>query len=198
MRVVRVLGVAAVFMAVSCATNVKKASLNKAQLGTKYAKQTGYFAACGTMCIEEQTKGSIRHEVIRDEATLASVGSGETCFDLVIRTSSTHDEPIDQLEPACILDGAEARAVVDTETVTVRDYNYTGQVETIRAEAVTQQAFLDFSLTEPQEMIFRVIERDVRLCCGSEASREVRLRMANPNLRVGASRSLLDFSWQMQ
>lgn len=198
MKPVHILSVGALIIAMSCATNMKQVSLSKSQLGTKYATQTGYFAACGTVCLEEQTEGSIRHDVIRDEATLTSVAPDETCFDLVLRTSSNHDEPVDQLEPSCTLDGVNARAVVDTETVTVRDYKYTGEVETVRAEAVTQEAFLDFSMTEPRDMTFRVIERDIRLCCGSEASREVQLRLTNPNLGSGAASSLLDFSWQMR
>ena len=181
----------------ACATTAKQVALHSSHVGTRYARQTAYFAACGTICAEEQTTASIRHEVIRDEATLMSMGPAESCIDIVVRTASGHDEPFDQLEPTCLVDGAQAPTLVEREVVSVVDYDYTGQVETLRAEAVTQDSFLGLSISEPQDMVFRVIEREGRICCGAAARGSVELKMRNRHFDVGAAPGRLRFTWNV-
>lgn len=181
----------------ACATNSRTSTLQHSHIGSKYARQTGYFAACGTMCIEEQTVEAIRHEAVRDEATLMMMGNTETCIDLVVRTASGADEPFDQLNPVCMMGGNAVPTVVESEAVSVRDWDYTGEVETLRVEAVTQTNFLGLSMSEPQEKTFRVIERTGRICCGSGPAWDVSLAMRNHSFDVGASPGKLRFDWKI-
>lgn len=180
---------------IACQTNSKQVSIQQSQLGTKYAKQGSYFAACGTICMEEQSAGQIRHDVVRDEATLASVGPNETCIDLVVRTHSLKDEPFDQLNAVCKIDGAETATAIETELVTLTDYNYTGKVETLHVEAVTPDAFGALSVSEPQELIFRVVERQGRICCGAPANGAVEFSMRNRAFDYGASPGKVKYQW---
>jgi hypothetical protein len=181
-----------------CATRIARTTLRADLVGTKYARQTGYFAACGVDCREETTPGRIQHDTIRDEATLITTGPQETCVAVVVRTESGLDEPFDQLAPTCAIDGPDQRAVVEDEVVSVFDYNYTGQVETVLAEGVAANTFLGFSLTQPQEMIFRVVQRSGKLCCPKATGRSVKLSMRNPHLDVGVSEAQLNFEWELQ
>jgi hypothetical protein len=190
--------ITAVVIVAGCASQTHRASLPRSAIGTKYARQTGYFAACGTYCKEEETTARIQHDVIRDEATLVSAGPEETCVELVVRTESGVDEPFDQLGPAFTVDGKERRAVVDNEVISVIDYAYTGQVQTVQVEGVAAGSFVGMALSEQREMTFRVIERRGKLCAAGGASRTVSLSMRNPHLDVGMSKGRLDFDWQFE
>ncbi len=185
-------------LVLACSSNLKSTTIPRAKLGTKYARQTDYFAACAVGCQEEKTRGGIRHDVIRDEAMLMTAGPDETCIDLIVRTQGSLDEPFDQLEPSCQLDGRQLSAVVEAEAVSVLDYNYTGQVETVHGEAMTQDAFLGLSLTETRDMVFRVIERKGRICCAAAAGQSVRLQLHNPHHDVGVTDGVVDFEWSLQ
>src|SRR5262245_9818119 len=91
----------ALIFALGCAHTVST-SLQRDQVGTKYARISGYMAtrsAAPGGASTEETPGSIRHDVILDEATLATIDPRETCVDLIVRTASGHDEPLDQYAP---------------------------------------------------------------------------------------------------
>jgi hypothetical protein len=67
---------------------------------------------------EEETPADIRHSVIIDDATLAKVGGQETCFTAKLRTGSRYDEPVQQLDPRCRVDGeTTVDAVAQNETL---------------------------------------------------------------------------------
>src|SRR5689334_18623760 len=122
-----------------CAAHTVSTSTRRDQIGSKYARISGYMATRGAApggTHTEVTPGSIRHDSILDEAVLASVTPQETCIDLVLRTDSLHDEPIDQYQPKFEIDGKETRGVIENELVSVYDYTFTGMRETASVEAV--------------------------------------------------------------
>jgi hypothetical protein len=185
-----------VVITVGCASNVHQIDLRQDAVGTKYARQTGYFAACGTMCSFESTPGQVRHDAVLDEATLTAVGPAETCVDMVVRAHVDHDEPIEQLRPTISIDGRSLRAVVDGESVTVVDFPYTGSSEVLRAEGVTGSTFSELSIERPAALVFRVVQRTARLCA-PQAGRAVSIRLHNPHLDFGSSRGLITFAWKL-
>src|SRR5688572_7148546 len=171
-----------------CAAHTVSTSLPANQIGTKYARISGYMATRGAAPggkHTELTPGSIRHDVVLDEAVLAKVDAGETCVDLVLRTASAHDEPIDQYSPKFEIDGRETRAVIESEVVSVYDYNFTGQREVASIQGVTANDFLAMSVSAPSEEIFRVIERRARVCGAVGGNvRAVKLDVTHPSWDV--------------
>jgi hypothetical protein len=177
-------------------------AIRRDQIGTKYARMSGYLstrsvAPGGTH--RETVPGTIRHDVLLDEATLAKVDAQETCVDLVFRTDSVHDEPIDQLKPTFTFDGVEARAVVERELVSVIDYSFTGVVEVASVQGVAADKFVGMSVTKPAERIFRVIERTARVCGGQGgAVSAVKLTLVHPTWEVGGYAFRDDFEWHLR
>ena len=171
------------------------------QDGTKYATITAYFAtrsAAPGGTHTETTPANIRHDAILDEATLAMVSASETCVDLVVRTDSTYDEPLQQLGPTFTIDGAEQRGVVERELISVADYNYTGQREVFALDGVTASAYLGMSLTAPTANVFRVVERRGRVCAGQGgAPRKVSLDITNPSWDVTDYNYYIEFEWSV-
>lgn len=195
--VLTVFVLAPVVLAVGCRQTISN-SITPAQVGSKYARLTGYFATRGLGDHHlEDVPGSIRHDAIRDELTLASIVPGETCFDIQIRTAADDDEPFDQLSPRCTIDGKELRAVVETELIGVSDYHYTGQVDVLTATAVTPDVFAQLGLSAPAEKVFRVITRSGRICCGG-AGTAIELAFSNERMtRFGNVHHLL-LKWSVQ
>jgi len=175
--------------------------LRRDQIGTKYARITAYFATRGAApggTHTEETPGNIRHDVIIDEATLASISPGETCVALVVRSDSSHDEPLQQLNPTFTIDGIEHRGVIEEELISVGDYAYTGERTVFALEGVTADAFLGMALTEPTQNVFRVIERRGRVCAGSGgAPRSVSLDVTNPSWDVADYNYYIEFEWTL-
>ena len=71
--------------AMGCAGPKVHRSISEAHIGSKYARLTGYFATAKAAPggrHEEMTPGHIRHEVIRDEATLVAMSDGWAAFGL--------------------------------------------------------------------------------------------------------------------
>ena len=75
----------------ACASSVRNATLSRSNIGSKYARQTGYFAACGARCDEETTRGGIRHDAILDEIVLAKVDDRASSADGLVAASATYD-----------------------------------------------------------------------------------------------------------
>jgi hypothetical protein len=170
-------------------------------IGSKYARVTGYMAtraaAPGGRHTEE-TPGDIRHDAIVDEATLARVTAQETCVDVVIRTARVHDEPIEQLKPTFEIDGKEHRAIVENEMVSLFDYNFMGQVETLDVQGVAASSYLGMTVTEPAEKVFRVVERRATVCAPVGGSvRDVALDLTHPYWNVTDYNYHLVFAWKI-
>jgi len=188
--------------AAGCGAHSVTTAVRRDQIGTKYARITGYLATRGLApggTHTEETPSNIRHDVILDEATLAKVDASETCVDLVMRTTSVYDEPVEQLSPIFEIDGEESRGVVESELVSVYDYSYSGEREVVSIAGVTSEAFLGLSITEPTENIFRVIERQARVCAGRGGQPQtITLAVTNPSWDIADYNYHLTFHWQVR
>lgn len=181
----------------ACASAVRETTLSHANVGSKYARQTGYFAACGAKCIEEETEGGIRHDAILDEIVLAKIDPQETCFDVTLRTEEGHDEPLTELSASCEIDGAGQQAAIENELVSVFDHAYTGQQNVAVVEGVAASQYLGMSVSKPAEMTFRVIERRGSVCCPRPAAKQAALRFRNKHFDYGASKGRLEMVWNL-
>jgi hypothetical protein len=200
--VVRAAAAMTVFGLLTGCVNTVSRAIRRDQIGSKYARISGYLstrsvAPGGTH--REVTPGTIRHDVLLDEATLAKVDAQETCVELVFRTDSTHDEPVDQFKPTFTFDGIEAPAVVEGERVSVLDYSFTGVAEVASVQGVAADKFIGMSVTKPAEKIFRVIERTARVCGGRGGElRAIKLTLLHPSWEVGGYAYRDDFEWRLQ
>lgn len=187
--------------AAGCSRTRAETTIRPDLIGSKYARVTGYMAtraaAPGGRHTEE-TPGDIQHDVLRDEATLARVTPTETCVDVVVRTARVHDEPLEQLTPTFEFDGKAIKAIVENELVTVLDYNFMGRVETASIEAVAASSYLGMSMTEPEEKVFRVVERRGTMCVPHGGRvKEVALDLTHPYWEVADYNYHLVFAWKI-
>lgn len=185
----------------ACSRTKVETTIRPDLIGSKYARITGYMAtraAAPGGRHTEDVPGDIRHDVIRDEATLARVTPTETCVDVVIRTSREHDEPLEQLAPTFEIDGHEQKAIVENELVSVYDYNYMGQVQTLGIEGVAASQYLGMSVTEPAAQVFRVVERRGMICVprGGQVH-SVDLDLTHPYWEIADYNYHLVFSWKI-
>src|ERR1043165_4168360 len=112
-----------------CAVHTVSTNIRQDQIGSKYARISGYMATRGAApggTHTEETPGSIRHDSILDEAVLASIDQQETCVDLVLRTDSGHDEPVDQYQPSFENNGKKPRGGVENDFLPVSHYTPPG------------------------------------------------------------------------
>jgi hypothetical protein len=202
MRLLLLLLVAFAAAAAGCAAHTVSTSVRADQVGTKYARISGYMATRGLApggVHTESTPGAIRHDVILDEATLAKIDAREICVDLVLRTSSAHDEPFDQYRPSFEIDGRALRGVVESEVVSVYDYDFTGAREVVGIEGVAANRYIGMSVTQPTEQVFRVIERRGLVCAGRGGPvRDIRLDMTHPSWDVLSYHYHIEFHWQLE
>ena len=185
----------------ACARTRDETTIRPDLIGSKYARITGYMAtraAAPGGRYTEETPGDIQHDVIRDEATLAHVTPTETCVDVVVRTARGRDEPIEQLAPTFEIDGAEHKAIVENEMVSVVDYNFMGQVETVNVQGVAAASYIGMSVTEPAEKVFRVVERRATVCVPVGGTpRSIALDLTHPYWTVADYNYHLVFSWKI-
>ncbi|MDF1563109.1 MAG: hypothetical protein P1V51_08700 [Deltaproteobacteria bacterium] len=168
-------------------------------VGTPKARMTGYFVTSGAApggASTESVPHGIRHDTVIDEATLALTESGQTCFDVVVRTWSGEDEPLEQLTPTCTVRDRPEPAVVEGEVIAVHDYSVMGSREVFSLEGIAPGKFLGMSLSEPEEKTFRVIERGGRLCCAISASGPVELRLTSERMQFAGYRYQIAWSWR--
>lgn len=194
------LGLVAVVLVAGCARTRVETTIRPDLVGTKYARITGYMATRGIAPggrHTEETPGDVRHDAIRDEATLARMTPTETCVDVVIRTAKTHDEPLEQLAPTFELDGKTTKAVIEDEVVTVLDYTFVGQVQKVGIDGVAASQYIGMSITEPGEKVFRVVERRGLVCAPVGNARAVALELTHPYWDVASYHYHLVFSWKL-
>jgi hypothetical protein len=184
----------------ACAGPKVSRSITSAQVGTKYARLTGYFATAKAAPggrHEEGVPGHLQHDIVLDEATLMSQAPAETCIAVVVRTESQHDEPLEQLSPGCEINGSDTAAVVEDEVVRVVDYGYQGMAPVVQAEGIAGSAFAALSVSAPAERSFRVVERSARICCGAGGG-EVSLKLDNSRREVADYNYTLTFVWTVR
>ena len=184
----------------ACAVHSVDTTLSREHIGTKYARISGYFATRGAApggSHKEGTPGNIRHDVVLDEAKLVTASAAESCFDVVVRMDSTYDEPIEQLQPSCSTGGDAVRAVVENEMVSVYDYSYTGTRNVVDIEGVAASEFFGMSVAQPAEKVFRVIERQGRVCC-PVGGNKIALDLTHPDWNVADYAYHLVFKWTIR
>lgn len=173
-----------------CGATVSR-SIKREWLGGHRAKLATYMKSFDQT---EGTEGGIRHDVVRDEATLVKLQDGEACFVVVLRTAAEFDEPIDQLSPEC----ADSEALLTEEaSVSVVDYPYEGEREVFRVDAVAASKFLGLSLKEPAERVFRVIERRGQLCCEARPGGKVALSFTSRRMQYNNTSFGQTFQWDV-
>jgi hypothetical protein len=183
-----------------CAGPKVSRSITAAQVGTKYARLTGYFATAKAAPggrHEEDVPGHLQHDIVLDEATLMSQAPAETCIAVVVRTESQHDEPLEQLSPGCEINGGGTAAVVEDELVRVVDYGYQRMAPVVQAEGIAGSAFAALSVSAPAEQSFRVVERSARICCGAGGG-AVTLKLDNARREVADYNYTLTFEWNVR
>lgn len=152
---------------------------------------------CGAKCIEEETRGGIRHDAIIDEVLLAKIDPQQTCFDVRIRTEESKDEPFTELGAECVIDDVAAPLAVESEVVGVYDYAYRGQEAVAVVEGVAASSYLGMQVTAPADKVFRVIDRSGVICCGRSAARAAGLRFRNKHFDIGVSKGRLAMTWRL-
>jgi len=182
---------------VACASSVKTTTLTRANIGTKYARQTAYFAACAFECEQEETRGGIRHDVIIDEAVFVKADPSETCFDVTLRTEESKDEPLTELSASCEIDGKGTPAVIESEVISVRDYGYQGQQSVAVVEGVAATEYIGMAISRPAEKTFRVIERQGQVCCGRPVQRTAAVKFRNPHHDYNGTKGRLELVWTL-
>jgi hypothetical protein len=176
-------------------------SIGASSVGTRYARLTGYFATAQAAPggrHEEEVPGRLQHDVVLDEATLTRLTPNETCFDVIVRSESAFDEPLEQLAPTCTMHGASQAAMVDAEKVTVVDYSYVGMQTVVQAEGVAASAYLGLSIEQPAEKIVRVVMRRAAVCCPGGGLGTVGLALDDSRREVAEWDYTLAFEWTVQ
>ena len=170
-------------------------------VGTKYARLTGYFATAKAAPggrHEEEVPGQLQHDIILDEATLMKTGPSESCFDVVVRTESRYDEPLEQLAPKCTANGKSGPVVVESEAITVIDYSFQGMQPVVQAEGVAAAQYMALSIAQPTEQVFRVVGRHAALCCPVGGPGTVTLSLDNSRREFADYDFTLAFEWKLQ
>lgn len=178
-----------------CGGRRPKTALPASYIGTQYAKQAQYMTFLGRT---ESTPAEIRHEVIRDEATLVTLDTEKACFQVGVRTAIQFDEPVDALTPTCKGRGFKTQAIITDEKVSVVDYPYTGERAIMTAQGVIASELVNLKLTEPAPQTFRVIERQAALCCPTGGSHEVSLVLSNGRMQTPIAPFSAKFTWIIQ
>jgi hypothetical protein len=184
-----------------CAGPKVSRSITADQVGSKYARLTGYFATAKAAPggrHEEDVPGHLQHDIVLDEATLMTSQPSETCIAVVVRTESQHDEPLEQLSPTCEIGGNGAASVVEDEVIRVVDYGYQGMAPVVQAEGVAGSAFAALQISAPAEQSFRVVERSARICCGAGGGGAVSLKLDNARREVADYNFTLTFEWNVR
>lgn len=197
MRSRLVAGLGAVLLVSGCYSAKTTRSIARDKVATDTARLTGYMKLWNGW--QEEVPGGIQHSVIIDEATLIKAGSPkeETCAKTIVRTASADDEPIEQLSPKFIVDGVKTEALVRGETVSVRDYGFTGQESVVVVDGVAMSEYIGLAVSRPAEKVFRVVERRAELCAQTGPGTTVSLWLGNKRMGVNAT-FIREFVWVLK
>ena len=197
---VRPLAALAVLVA-ACGGPTVERSIPRSQVGTDMARLGEYMGFADRV---EDVPADVRHDAVRDEATLTRSAAGLTCVAVVERTAQEYDEPLDQLRPRCVIDdGDKVDGVVSGETVTTAEYAFTASVETVHAEAWNAYANdgqgrnFTFSMAHPEQQVFRVVERRGQVCCPGAGS-HVALLLRSSRLEYNHAAFTERFVWNVR
>ena len=170
-------------------------------VGTPQARRPAFMSF---NALTEVTPPQVRHDAVRDEATLVSLDAEQACFAVDVRTAIGYDEPIDALEPRCKSDKGWSGATASAERISVIDYDLGGAAESAAIHEILRDGdrdrFNQVSSVAVPPQVFRVVERATQLCCPIRGNRLVRLELTSPRLRVGevGGRYRAAFAWALQ
>jgi hypothetical protein len=183
----------ALVLLVGCASYASRGrSVAPNDLGTDRARVTNFLTmTMNNNTLPETAAHGIPREAVADEATLASLDSSHACVELTMRTPVRLDQPLSTW--TFKLNDEEVSP--ENETVTVRDYFYTGSRPVVVAEAVSLTAYASLTISEPTEEIYRVMERTARLCGASAKSVSL---VAELDPRDGMSKWGEQFRWEVR
>lgn len=178
-------------LAAGCQSHQTTRTITRAQVGTDTARLTGYMKLWNGW--QEEVPGAIQHSVLLDEATLTKAGP-EACASAIVRTASADDEPIDQLSPKFRVDGRDVEALVKNETVSVRDYSFTGMESVMVVDGVALDKYAGLAVSRPAEKVFRVVERRAELCAETGLASSLSLWLGNKRMGTNAT-FIREFVW---
>ena len=139
--------------------------------------------------IIEDTPDGIERSVVLDEVYLKQA-DGRICAALTMRSSTNHDQPLSEWS---VTINGETAYPSSRETVTVADYDYTGERNIVDAAAVGQAFASTFRISEPEARVFRVVERQSDYC-SSNVSAEFDFK-AKYRPAPGASAKVMQLVW---
>lgn len=163
---------------IGCGHNTAERAVSPDSIGVEgQTRLSGYMdAPYRPGSPSEETPDQVSRSALTNEAELVSLDDGQVCVDLLTRTSVDLDVPLGAYE---ITINQQPVHPTD-ETVSIVDYPYTGERSIFRAEGVTSDALARMELTEPEERVFRVYERNAEICGPADHPAEVRLEVVIP------------------
>ncbi len=176
--------------ATSCSYSGVDRTITPDQIGTYDARLTGFMQYGRSTSIQENTPGGISREAVINEATLISVDDTQACVDLLMRVSVNLDLPLSSYEIE--IDGITAHP--GPEDVEVLDYQFTGQRDVVSFDHYSQDRSGSFRITEPEDRIFRVVERRAEVCGPHNQDASIELTLVTPS-SLGSSSWGQHFRW---
>lgn len=161
-----------------CAHRTAERTISPAQIGESgQTKITGYMSApLRPGSPSEDTPSSVSRDAVADEAELISLEDDQACISLISRTHIDLDEALAVYEVTL----NDEQVYAGEELVSVADWSYSGERTIFAAEGVTSTAFAQMRLTEPEERIYRVVERETEFCGYVGDSPEINLHVVLP------------------
>jgi len=116
---------------------------------------------------------------------------------VVIQTHAPKAEPLARLEFAAATENSNVHGIVTNEQVSVFDYPYTGMRPTAIIEGVAASRYIGMAISQPTDLVFRVVERHGSMCFPRGVASSARLRLRNPRLDFGMTEGRLDMVWNL-
>lgn len=124
----------------------------------------------------ESAPPPLSRAAVVDEATIARLDASRVCFRVVVRTLAELDSPLSEWRAEV----GPQRATIDDETVTIRDYETTGERNVVVADAVTTTMLASLRVTEPTKENVRVFERAGTTCAARPPGQNLTLSLVLP------------------
>lgn len=120
----------------------------------------------------EEVPSGLEQTIVQDEARVVSLDKDTACFEVVTRTSLADENDVATWE---FLVGQKKQVWPDQPQVQVFDYAYTGQRTLVDLSVFTRSTDGSFRVTEPEDRIYRVLEKTWKLCSSDALDRKGRL-----------------------
>jgi hypothetical protein len=124
----------------------------------------------------ERPPSDLAPELLVDEATL-DISPDEFCFNILVRAPRQLDQPLDMFDYECSVDGDDrVGRVVQSEPSATTEHPFVGEAPrlTIRGH----HGRFSFPVGDPQERVFRIVERRAQVCCRAVPTETLELTMS--------------------